>query len=93
MNTSKSKSRNIRVHIERLILDGLSVPHSQRSRLQTAIEEELAHLLANGTLAVDLQTHGLLSSLNGGTIELTGNEEPRLLGKRIAQAVYRGIGQ
>jgi hypothetical protein len=91
MNTNKSK--HIRVRIERLILDGLSVPHSQRSRLQTAIEEELARLLANGTLAIDLQTHGLLASLNGGTIELTGNEEPRLLGKQIAQAVYRGIGQ
>lgn len=91
MNTSKSK--HIRVHIERLILDGLSVPHSQRSRLQTAIEEELTHLLTNGTLAIDLQTHGLLSSLNGGTIELTGNDDPRLLGKQIAQAVYRGIGQ
>ena len=89
MNTSK----HIRVHIERLILDGLSVPHSQRSRLQTAIEEELAHLLTNGTLAIDLQTHGLLSSLNGGTIELTGNEGPHTLGKLIAQAVYRGIGQ
>jgi hypothetical protein len=89
MNTSK----HIRVRIERLILDGLSIPHNQRSRLQTAIEDELAHLLTNGTLAIDLQTPGLLSSLNGGTIELTGNEEPRLLGKQIAQAVYRGIGQ
>ena len=49
MNTSKSK--HIRVHIERLILDGLSVLHSQRSRLQTAIEEELTHLLTNGTLS------------------------------------------
>jgi hypothetical protein len=84
---------NISVHIERLILDGLPVPHRQRSRLQTAIEEELARLLINGTLAIDLQTHGLLSSLSGGIIELTGNEEPRLLGKQIAQAVYRGIGQ
>lgn len=91
MNTSKS--RNIRVHIERLILDGLPIPHSQRSRLQIAIEEELAHLLIHGTLAIALQTPGMLSSLNGGTIELDGNEEPQMLGKRIAQAVYRGIGQ
>jgi hypothetical protein len=90
MNTSKSK--HIRVHIERLILDGLSVPHSQHSRLQSAIEEELAHLLANGTLAVDVQRPGMMAHLTGGTLELTGDEEPHLLGKRIAGAIYRGIG-
>ena len=88
MNTSK----HIRVHIERLILDGLSVPHSQRSRLQLAIEEELAHLLANGTLAVDLRVPGMFPRLAGGTLELTGNDDPRLLGKSIAQAIYGGIG-
>jgi hypothetical protein len=83
---------NISVHIERLFLDGLSVPHSQRARLQAAIEEELARLLADGSLAVDLRTPGMLPRLSGGTLELTGNEEPRMLGKQIAQAIYGGIG-
>jgi len=33
-----------------------------------------------------------LPHLTGGTLELTGDEESRLLGKRIARAIYRGIG-
>jgi hypothetical protein len=84
---------NISIHIERLILDGLPLAHRDRSRLQSAIEEELARLLTSGSLVVDLRTPGTLSRLTGGTLELTNNEEPRQLGKQIAQAVYRGIGQ
>ena len=84
---------NISIHIERLILDGLPLAPSDRSHLQSAIEEELARLLTNGALAVDLRTPGMLSRLTGGTLELTGDEEPRLLGKRIAQAIYGGIGE
>lgn len=83
---------NIGIHIERLILDGLPIARRDRPRLQAAIEEELARLLANGSLAVDLQTPGMMAHLAGGTLELTGNEEPHLLGKRIAEAIYRGIG-
>jgi hypothetical protein len=83
---------NISIHIERLILDGLPIPQRERSRLQAAIEEELARLLANGSLAFDLRTPGTLSRLNGGTLELTGDEEPSQLGKHIAGAIYGGIG-
>jgi hypothetical protein len=50
-------------------------------------------LLVGGSLVVDLRTPGMLSRLTGSTLELTGDEEPRLLGKRIAQAIYGGIGQ
>lgn len=91
MNTSKRK--HIRIHIERLILDGLPLAHRDRPRLQASIEEELARLLSEGTLAFDLRAPGMFPRLTGGTLELTGNDDQRLLGKQIAQAVYRGIGQ
>jgi hypothetical protein len=82
----------ITVHIERLILDGVSVLHRQRPQVQAALEEELARLIAADGLGVDLRTSGALSRVSGGEIQLEGDEEPELLGKRIAQAVYRGIG-
>jgi hypothetical protein len=84
---------NISVHIERLILDGLSITHAQRSQLKVEIEAELASLLSSGGLSVDLQTHGAWPRIIGGTVQLEGEDEPGQLGKRIAQAVYRGIGQ
>ena len=90
--SARSEHMNITIHIERLILDGVSVPQRHRPQLQTAIEAELARLLSDGSLAVDLRTPGMLPRLSGGTLELTGDEEPRMLGKQIAQAIYGGIG-
>jgi hypothetical protein len=82
----------ITVHIERLILDGVTMPHRQRPQVQAALEEELARLIATDGLGVDLQTSGSLPRVNGGEIQLEGDVEPGLLGKRIARAVFRGIG-
>jgi hypothetical protein len=82
---------NITVHIERLILDGLSLPHRQRPQVQAALEAELARLLAAGGLGIDLQTSGRVTQIRGGEMQLEGDEEPGLLGKKIAWAVYRGI--
>lgn len=84
---------NVTVHIERLVLDGLSITYSQRSHLKASLEKELARLLTNGALASDLRSPGTFQCLTAGEIELRGNEEPQQLGKHIAHALYRGIGQ
>jgi len=83
---------NINVSIERLILNGLSLPHSQRPLVQTAVEAELARLLAADGLASHLQSGGVLPHLKGGNIQLTYHSDPNMLGQQIAQAVYSGIG-
>lgn len=83
---------SISVHIERLILDSLPIAQRDRARLQASIEDELAHLLSEGALSVDLRSPGTLPRLTGGVLELTGNDDPRLLGQHIAQAIYGGIG-
>lgn len=84
---------NITIHIERLILDGVSVPQRHRPQLQTAIEAELARLLAADGLAAHLRTGGVLSRVTGAELQLQGKDDPVQLGRQIAQAVYRGIGQ
>jgi hypothetical protein len=84
---------NITVHIDRLILEGISLAHSQRPRLQATVEAELVRLLATNGLASNLQTHGSWPSLTAAPIELQNTNEPIQLGKQIAQAVYRGIGK
>lgn len=84
---------NIYVHIERLILDGVSVPPAERPVLQAAVEAELARLLAEGGLSSDLQSGGALPSLPAGGIELPAEGNAGRLGNQIARAVYRGLGQ
>ncbi len=83
---------NINVSIERLILDGISLPHSQRPLVQAAMEAELACLLAANGLAWHLMAGGTLPIVPGTSLQLTSNENPNTLGQQIAQAVYGGIG-
>jgi len=83
---------NISIHIERLILDGLPISHSQRPLVQAAVEAELVRLLAADGLSPDLMTGGAMSHAPGGSIQLTSDGNPHTLGQQIAQAVYGGIG-
>jgi hypothetical protein len=83
---------NINVSIERLILEGISLPHSQRPLIQAAVEAELARLLAADGLAHHLMEGGTLPAIPGGSIQLASNGNPGTLGQQIAQAVYGGIG-
>ncbi len=83
---------NINIHIERLILDGLPISHSQRPIVQAAVEAELARLLATDGLVPHLLTGGVLPCVQGGNIQLTGEGDTGQLGQQIARAVYGGIG-
>ena len=84
---------SITVHIERLILDGVSIPQRQRPQVQVAFEVELARLIIAEGLGIDLQTNGMQPCISGGDIQLEDVNDPAQLGKRIAKAVYKGIGQ
>lgn len=86
-------NRNITIHIERLILDGLPIRPYQRRALQAAFEAELTQLIMNGELTFDLQTGGIRKQLPAGVLALNADEPVETLGKKLAQAVYRGIGQ
>lgn len=82
---------NIRLHIERLVLDGVALAPHERPHLQAAVEAELARLLAEGGVAGDLRQGGALASVRAGEFQLAQENHPDHLGRQIAQAVYGGI--
>ncbi len=82
----------ISISIERLILDGISIPHHQRPSLQLAVETGLARLIEAGGLSPSLMGGGAKPGLEAGEVQLTGDGDPALLGQRLAHAVYVGIG-
>lgn len=82
---------NIQVHINRLVLDGISVPHYQRPILQAAVEAELTRLLTAKGLSSQLQWSIRVPQLTAGDVALTVNLEPVQMGQHIAQAVYGGM--
>ncbi|MEK6374867.1 MAG: hypothetical protein AABO58_19485 [Acidobacteriota bacterium] len=77
---------SIRVHIERLVLDGLPIAHRDGPLVQAAVEAELARLLAQRTPA-----------LSGGATprvaapSIAAAPDAADLGREIARAVYGGI--
>jgi len=84
---------NVYVHVERLVLDGVDVPHSGRPLLRASVEAELARLIAAEGLSPGLIGDRAVARLQGGELQLRGENDPAHLGRQIARAVYGGIGE
>lgn len=82
----------IKLHIERMVLDGLTVDQTQGGRVRAAVEKELTRLLAAGGVAPELKAGGAVPTVRGGNMRVEKNSRPADLGTNIAGAVYGGIG-
>jgi hypothetical protein len=83
---------HIELHIERLVLDGLTASAHERTLIGAAVETELSRLLNEGGLARELAGGVALPSLGAGNMQLPQGGDPWQLGEQIARAVYDGIG-
>lgn len=81
----------LRLHIDRLILDGLPVGYADRGALKAAVASELSRLLADRGLRAGLAAGGAVPSLPGGSIELPKETTPGGLGGQIARALHRSL--
>lgn len=82
----------IRVHIERLVLEGLPVERSQGPLVQAAVEAELSRLLAQGGLGPQLAAGGAVPSVPAEGIRFEGGS-PAQMGRQIARSVYGGMNR
>lgn len=83
----------IRLHIERLVLDGLPLEAAHGPVVRAAVEAELTRLLAEGALAPDLRQGGTRAHARGADICTTLSSTPASLGQQIGRAIYGGIGK
>jgi hypothetical protein len=81
---------NVRVNIERLVLDRVSLPPHQRAQFKLAVETELARLLERN-VPRRLLAGGAAPHLSPGVVDLGQATTPQALGKRIGQSVYEGM--
>jgi hypothetical protein len=82
---------NIRLHIERLVLDGLPVGAHDGHLVQAAVEAELSRLLAAG-LAPDVFGQGFaVPGVRSELVQLHNGATPQDIGTQVAQAVHGGI--
>jgi hypothetical protein len=88
---SKTNPSLIELHIEELILTGFAA----RDRLQigSALEHELSRLITQRGVGADGRAQTLTNAerLNAGAIHVQADAKPRIVGQRIAQAVYRQL--
>jgi hypothetical protein len=83
---------SIKLHIDRLILEGLPFSQSEGELVQVAFEAELSRLISEGGLSSELQRGGNIWSVPAGVVQIAEGGGPRAAGKRIAGAVYSGLG-
>ena len=84
---------NIRLHIDRLVLDGLPVGAHDGRLVQAAVEAELSRLLAVG-IAPDVFGQGFaVPSVRAEAVQLHNGATPQDIGTRVAQAVHGGIAR
>jgi hypothetical protein len=86
-------AKNINIHIDRIVLDGLSISYHQESQFKAAVETELAHLLSAGGLSANLVAGWAVSQAPAGDIQVTNENNPTSLGQQVAQAVYEGLSK
>ncbi len=79
---------SIRVHIDRLVLEGLPIGTHEGPLVQAAVEAELARLMAEQTLAL---TGGATARAHAPEIRIGEDTSPARLGRAIAGSVVRGI--
>ncbi|MDJ0717753.1 MAG: hypothetical protein QNJ54_26615 [Prochloraceae cyanobacterium] len=83
---------NINFQIDEIILEGVSLSHSQRSRLQAALEAELSRLVSDNGLPPQLQQGGTIAKLLL-TPKITKEMNPTQMGQEIARSIYVGLQQ
>jgi hypothetical protein len=89
MSTDRPVPRTIELHIEELVLHGFDLADS--SRITAAIEQELAHLLAEQGIASHLWQGADVFVPDGGTFEVAPGRAPEVAGARVARAVQGGL--
>lgn len=81
---------SIRVHIERLVLEGLPIGRHEGPLVQAAVEAELARLIAAQAPA---PSRGAVPRVAAAGIHVARGARPAQVGRDIARAVHGGLGK
>ena len=82
---------NIKLRIERLVLEGLPLEGRGAEILRTSAEAELSRLLKQGGVDTWLRTGGAYPDLRVRPIQLDGSG-PSQIGKELARTLYGELG-
>lgn len=84
---------NVKLHIDRLMLEGFQLSGSQGAGVKAAVEAELSRLIKANGVSQEFQRGQVVQRVRAGSFQPARNSTPRALGTQIAQSVYGGIGR
>jgi len=83
---------NVHLHIDRVVLDGVSIAAADRAQFRVAVERELAGLLRRGGIAHEVEAASSLASVRATPISIAPAASAADVGRSVASSVFRGIG-
>ena len=81
----------VKVHIERLVLEGLPLAPGDSAAVGASLEADLTSLIAAGGLAGQIRNGAAVPRLRGTDLQVAPGSSSRL-GKHIAGSVYGALG-
>ena len=81
----------IDLHIEKMVLEGFSLP--DQPRIASVVQRELHRLLSQGEPPWILKQNGSIEQLDGGSFQAKAGEGIESTGNQIAQSLYGGLKQ
>ena len=81
---------NIRLHIERVVMEGL--PVDDIPKMSAALEGELNRRLRQGALSDEFRRSAAVPRVSGGTLCITKAPPAAKLGTQLAGVIYHAIG-
>ena len=93
--TSQRSTHNsqpsVELHIEELVLQGFAP--GDRYTIGDAVECELAQLLREEGIPISLRSESQADEIRGATFNVAHLVKASVIGRQIADAVYRGFGE
>ncbi len=80
---------SLNLHIDHLILHGFSA--LDRDRIGSAVQAELTRLFVEQGIPRSLLRGAAINQLDGVDFAMVAGTPPRIIGTRIARAIYRGL--
>jgi hypothetical protein len=81
----------VRLHIERLVLEGVALGPGGAARLLAAMETEFVRLLGSVSLSPALLAGGAIPELHVGALQLERGHSPAQIGTELARIVHGGL--
>lgn len=81
---------NIKLNIDKIIIDQTNLAPHHRFSFQQAVEQELTRLLNKDGMP-SANSNRSISYINAGSIQINRQNNPVRLGHQIAGTIYQGI--